>query len=310
MNFAFLVHPLGNETDRVLAYLREVDLPKSFGWDMANFIHDMHVAMTRANDDGSALAKEVRVIDELPALVSRVGARTDGRLYEIPMDSFAILEEPDRALEHILAAVDRAAEWGAKIVGLGSMTGIVGGQGSYVAEHAPIAVTTGNSLTVYAAVENLIQACRAVEVDLSGADVVVVGVPGSIATAAARMLRPKCGSLRLVWRSISKRQHDCRRIGCRAGRRFAHGLVALACSAHRNVLRRMCRPELARPRHRPLRRGGADRRAGQPCAPRRLPDPQRRAVPGPRNDAAQLALLVVSSRGHGGLPGRDAGAGA
>ena len=35
MNFAFLIHPLGNETDRILAYIREVDLPKSFGWDMA-----------------------------------------------------------------------------------------------------------------------------------------------------------------------------------------------------------------------------------------------------------------------------------
>ncbi len=41
MNFAFLIHPLGNETDRILAYIREVDLPKSFGWDMASFFHDM-----------------------------------------------------------------------------------------------------------------------------------------------------------------------------------------------------------------------------------------------------------------------------
>ena len=145
------------------------------------------------------------MIDELPALISRRGARTDGRLYEIPMDSFAILDAPDRALDYILDAINLAADWGAKIVGLGSMTGIVGGQGSYVAEHAPIAVTTGNSLTVYAAVENLINAAHAVEVDLSEAEITVVGVPGSVATAAARMLRPKCKSLRLVPRRPSKR---------------------------------------------------------------------------------------------------------
>ncbi len=204
MKFAFLVHPLGNETDRMLAYIREVDLPKSFGWDMASFIHDMHVAMTRANEDVALVTNEVRIIDELPGLVSSLGARIDGRLYEIPMDSFAILANPDRALEFILAAVDQAAEWGAKIVGLGSMTGIIGGQGSYVAEHSPIAITTGNSLTVYAAVENLIQACRAVEVDMAGEEIVVVGIPGSIATAAGRLLRPKCKTLRLAARRASK----------------------------------------------------------------------------------------------------------
>lgn len=205
MNFAFLVHPLGNETDRVLGYIREVDLPKSFGWDMASFFHDLHVAVARAEEPPSADLEQVRVIDDLPGLVSRIGARTDGRLYEIPMDSFAILAEPDRALEHMLEAVNDAADWGAKIVGLGAMTGIVGGQGRYLAEHSPIAVTTGNSLTVYAAVTNLRHACRDVEIDLANEDVAVVGIPGSIATAAARLLRPRCRSLLLVARSLSTR---------------------------------------------------------------------------------------------------------
>lgn len=204
MSFAFLVHPLGNETDHFLQYIREVDLPRSFGWDMASFIHDMHVAMVQAGQRPPGGDDQVRVIDELPGLVSRLGKRTEGRLYEIPMDSFAILENPDRALEHILTAINLAADWGARIVGLGSMTGIVGSQGAYVAERAPIAVTTGNSLTVYAAVENLIHACRRVEIDLAEEDVVVVGVPGSIAAAAARMLRKQCRSLRLVGRRLSK----------------------------------------------------------------------------------------------------------
>ncbi|MEN6498307.1 MAG: aminotransferase class III-fold pyridoxal phosphate-dependent enzyme [Thermoguttaceae bacterium] len=205
MNFAFLVHPLGNETDRVLGYIREVDLPKSFGWDMASFFHDLHVAVARAEEPPSADLEQVRVIDELSGLVSRLGARTDGRLYEIPMDSFAILAEPDRALEHMLEAVNDAADWGARIVGLGAMTGIVGGQGRYLAERSPIAVTTGNSLTVYAAVTNLMHACRDVEIDLAEEDIAVVGIPGSIATAAARLLRPRCRSLLLVARSLSTR---------------------------------------------------------------------------------------------------------
>lgn len=205
VNFAFLVHPLGNETDRVLAYLREVDLPRSFGWDVSSFVHDLHFAIAQAQDRSGVSTDQVRVIDELSDLVSRTGATTNGRLYEIPMDSFAILEDPDRALEQILIAVNQAADWGARIVGLGSMTGIVGGQGSFVAEHAPIAITTGNSLTVYAAVENLIHACHELERDLAEEDVTVVGIPGSIASVAARMLRPKCRSLRLVARRVSTR---------------------------------------------------------------------------------------------------------
>ena len=202
MKFAFLVHPLGNDADRVLEYLREVNLSRSFGWDISAFVHDMHSAMLRAGK--SSLPPTVQLLDELPGLVSRLGSQTEGRLYQIPMDSFAILEQPDRALEYIFSAIETATGWGAEIVGLGSMTGIVGGQGTWTAERSPIPVTTGNSLTVYAAVENLFHACSLAEIDLGKENVVVVGVPGSIAAAAARILRPKCGSLRLVARAASK----------------------------------------------------------------------------------------------------------
>ncbi len=202
MKFAFLVHPLGNDADRVLDYLREVNLSRSFGWDIAGFVHDMHLAMARASN--SSLPPSVRLLDEFSGLASRLGSQTEGRLYQIPMDSFAILEQPDRALEYIMSAIETAAAWGAEIVGLGSMTGIVGGQGTYTAQRSPIAVTTGNSLTVYAAVENLLHACHMVEIDPGKEDIVVVGVPGSIAAAAARILRPRFRSLRLVARAASK----------------------------------------------------------------------------------------------------------
>lgn len=204
MNFAFLVHPLGNETDRVLGYLREVDLQRSFGWDMPSFFHDLHLAIGMAKRSSSE-QQSVGVIDEFSGLKSHLSASADGRLYEIPMNSFAILEDPDRALNYMIDAVQSAAKWGAKIVGLGAMTGIVGGQGTYLAERSPIPVTTGNSLTVYAAVTNLMHACHDVGIDLASEDVAIIGVPGSIATAAARILRSRCRSLILVARQASPR---------------------------------------------------------------------------------------------------------
>ncbi len=102
-------------------------------------------------------------------------------------------------------AVDAACEWGAELVGLGSMTGVVGGHGSHLAERGPACVTTGNSLTVFAALENLIHVCAEANLDLSRETVAVVGVPGSIAAAAAKLLAPICGELLLVARTASGR---------------------------------------------------------------------------------------------------------
>ncbi|MFZ5832922.1 MAG: aminotransferase class III-fold pyridoxal phosphate-dependent enzyme [Planctomycetota bacterium] len=204
MKFAFLVHPLTEETQRALSLDR--GLKEAVSKDFVSWVQHLHQSMARVMDaSGHPPAPEVRVVDEFSDLVSALGHSTHGRLYEIPMDAFAILDDPVRAVEHILDAVNIAADWGARIVGLGSMTGIVGGQGEYVAERAPIPVTTGNSLTVYAAVENLLAACRATGLEVAESRLAVLGIPGSIATAAARMLAPRCKSVVLVGRSRGKR---------------------------------------------------------------------------------------------------------
>ena len=204
MKFAFLVHPLTEET-QCLSSLQW----GSKGWLTQDLIavclrlHGSMVELERARR--LELPKRVRVVDELPGLVSPTGAESEGRLYEIPMDAYAILEEASVAMEYMERAVQMAVDWGAKIVGLGSMTGVVGGQGTYLAKEAPVPVTTGNSLTVYAAVENLICACSEAGMDLARETVAVVGIPGSIATAAARLLAPRCRSLVLVARRQATR---------------------------------------------------------------------------------------------------------
>src|SRR5260370_10217620 len=144
-------------------------------------------------------------VDEMSGLVSKTGARAEGRLYEIPMTGHEILQDPHRALGLMEKAVDAAAAWGARIVGLGSMTGVVGSSGAYLAERGPVPVTTGNSLTVYAALQNLYNACEEAGVDLARETVAVVGIPGSIATAAATLLAPQCRNLLLVARRSSPR---------------------------------------------------------------------------------------------------------
>jgi 3-acetyloctanal aminotransferase len=204
MRFAFIVHPIASGTDSFIKLDDEGGiLRRMWGSDPLGMTGQLHEAVERAKSGTQNITREIRIVDELIGLVSPRGATADGRLYEIPMDVTAILDDPDRALTYISQAVQMASIWGARVVGLGSLTGIVGGRGTIVAENSTIAVTTGNSLTAYTALQNLFEASDDVGIDLSQETVAVVGVPGSIATVAATLLAPHCGRLILVGRRSS-----------------------------------------------------------------------------------------------------------
>ena len=206
MKFAFLIHPLCNDTKDLMRLDSSGMLLNNWGDNILHFCLDLHAATeVMQREAGNGVAAESRVVDELAALTSATGARAEGRLYEIPMDARDILEAPSQAIAYMEQAVDRAAEWGACLVGLGSMTGVVGGQGTHLAERGPLPVTTGNSLTVYAALQSLLTTCVDTDIDLSRETVAVVGIPGSIASAAARWLAPRCRHLLLVGRRPSPR---------------------------------------------------------------------------------------------------------
>lgn len=204
MKFAFLVHPISAESAALLDLDAEGTLRTSWGMDPLRVCASLHLAVSESRQrQDRDLPSQARVIDELHGLVSPLGATAEGRLYEIPMDAISILEDPDRALGYMEQALDMAVEWGARIVGLGSMTGIVGGRGTHLAERSPIAITTGNSMTVYAALQNVYHIVSELDIDLKQETVAVVGVPGSIASAVAALLAPQCGNLILVGRQPS-----------------------------------------------------------------------------------------------------------
>jgi acetylornithine/succinyldiaminopimelate/putrescine aminotransferase/predicted amino acid dehydrogenase len=204
MRFAFLVHPVADSAASFIKLDEGGVLRKLWGADPLRLTGALHKVVQRvmAGADEPPLA-EVRIVDEMPNLVTPRGATAHGRLYEIPMGAMAILEDPDRALTYIQQAVQQAVDWGAQIVGLGSMTGIVGGRGTVVAERSPIAVTTGNSLTAYTALQNVFETAAELNIDLAQETVAVVGIPGSIASVAATLIAPHCGRLILVGRRAS-----------------------------------------------------------------------------------------------------------
>src|ERR1700733_14487250 len=202
-----MIHPITRQTNNIMDLDKEGRLRTTWGRAaLPQFCAEAHAAFEGRTDPmRSEQPKAPRVVDTFARLISSTGARAEGRLYEIPMDARSILVDPDRALGLVGQAVEDAIDWGARIVGLGSMTGIIGNHGAFLAERHPIAVTTGNSLTVYATVRNLEHYCEALGIDLADEEVAVVGIPGSIATAVAALLAPRCRRLVLGATQVSPR---------------------------------------------------------------------------------------------------------
>ena len=106
---------------------------------------------------------------------------------------------PEKAvLAKITKAAQLAERLGAKIVGLGALTSVVGDAGLTVARGVNIAVTTGNSYTVATALEGVYEAAELMGIDLETAEVAIIGGGGSIGSACAEILARRVGHMVLV----------------------------------------------------------------------------------------------------------------
>ncbi len=93
---------------------------------------------------------------------------------------------------------------GAKIIGLGAFTSVVGDGGFTLAKRLNIAVTTGNSYTVATAVEGAVIAARQMGIALRKANVAIVGATGSIGATCAEIMARDAQAVFLVGRSEQK----------------------------------------------------------------------------------------------------------
>lgn len=107
-------------------------------------------------------------------------------------------------LKKIIQGGRLAERLGAKILGLGAMTAVVGDAGITVARELDIAVTTGNSYTVYTALEGVRKAAELMGIDLGRGEVAILGATGAIGAIAARMMARECRYLTLIARKEDK----------------------------------------------------------------------------------------------------------
>ncbi len=118
------------------------------------------------------------------------GQRVEGFLISLGATPRQMMQHGERfTYERLNAAARLAERLGARIMGLGAFTSVVGDAGVTAAHEADIAITSGNSLTVAATLEAAKQAVLKMgATDLTKGRAMVVGGTGSIGSVCARLL--------------------------------------------------------------------------------------------------------------------------
>lgn len=130
------------------------------------------------------------------------GQRVEGLLFALGATPQQMMERrPEFTYEKIVKAAHQAAKMGARVLGLGAFTKIVGDAGLTVSQESPIPVTSGRCLTVVVTLEAARQALRKMgHSDLSQATAMVVGATGTVGSVCSRLLAQTLGGVVLVSR--------------------------------------------------------------------------------------------------------------
>lgn len=160
------------------------------------------------------------------ALAGRNCGRADGELIVLPhLPRELVSLDGNEAVALVQSAVDLAVERGAEVVGLGGFSSIIADGGLALRVPKGARITSGNSLTTWAAVQAVEAVCRETGIELADATVAVIGATGAIGRAIALLCAERAGRLILIGNPVSREPNQAR---LRA--------VAIDCRDHRAVL--------------------------------------------------------------------------
>lgn len=184
--FSFVLHPISAKKDITRKYPIARFLPESL----------IEIALRY---------KSPMEVSHITGVKSITGKEAEGWFVGCPLTPKLMTFLPiDEVYKKIISTVKLAEAHGAKIVGLGAFTSVVGDGGVTIAKNSNIAVTTGNSFTVATAIEGSKEGARILGIDPSSAEVAVVGATGSIGRTCAEIFAKECAKVTLVGRSSDK----------------------------------------------------------------------------------------------------------
>ena len=184
--FGFVIHPITFS-----------DISRKFG-PLANFLPEKLVLSTM---------KKIgpQEVSHITGIKSATGKEAEGWFTACTLTTEQMVKLPEKfVVKKIIDAVNLAAQQGAKIVGLGAYTAVVGDAGITIAKNVDVPVTTGNTYTVATALLGLRWAADKLGTDLSQCRVGVMGAYGSIGKACSKVLAGSVGELAL----IGRKQHE------------------------------------------------------------------------------------------------------
>jgi len=187
--FAFVIHPLT---------VKFVQNHPNFRW--TRFFPDPLIEL---------IAAQIRpmYLSRMRGIVSpTTGQKVEGYLITLGLTPRQMLSrKPEFTYGRLIQAARMAERRGARIMGLGAFTSVVGDAGVTVANNSNIAITTGNSLTVAVTLESAKQALQMMGMDdLTRGRVMVIGATGSIGSVCSRLLAQAIFDVVLVGREPEK----------------------------------------------------------------------------------------------------------
>lgn len=197
--FAFIIHPIDTRRDISRKYPTLGKMPT---W-LLNLLSIVYPPV---------------FISEIKGIRSQeTGREIQGWFLACPLSPGLMLSLPPSLVYRKIVQTGRAAErLGARILGLGAFTSVVGDGGITIAQQLTIPVTTGDSLTIAMAVRAIEEAARRLHVPLNQATLAVVGAYGAIGRVAAQLLAPKVQQMILIGRDpqrLASAANDVRHAG-------------------------------------------------------------------------------------------------
>jgi predicted amino acid dehydrogenase len=183
-NFAFVIHPIDPKRDVARKYpllgkvlpIRLIDILSGY-WPPVYISHITGI-------QSEATGKEI-----------------EGWFVACPYTPQRMVTlKPATVYRKIIQTGHMAERLGAKLLGLGAFTSVVGDAGVTISQGLAMPVTTGDSYTVAVAVMAVKEAARRMDIDLESATAAVVGASGAIGSVCAELLAEDVPQMILIGR--------------------------------------------------------------------------------------------------------------
>lgn len=182
-NFAFIIHPIDTKRDISRKYPHLGHLPV---W-LLNLLSIFYPPVFISSIEG------------IQSYATREPLH--GWFLACPLTPVMMVKLPPKIVYRKIVQTGRMAEkLGARILGLGAFTSVVGDGGITVASQITIPVTTGDSYTVAIATQAIMAAASRMHIDLTEATLAIVGAYGAIGAVTAQLVAPVIHKLILIGR--------------------------------------------------------------------------------------------------------------